>query len=94
MALTITQLKRGSIDGSAFRVYSVGHDGSVTSISAASMDLGYIEAILGHTVTISMQANTSVPLQLQMPSINASNTGVVWAATDANAVSTLFVIGW
>ena len=94
MALTISQLKRGAIDGSAFRIYQITHDGSVLSITAGSMDLDYIEAIIGHIVTVSMQANTSVPLQLQMPSINASNTGVVWPETDANAKSTLTVIGW
>jgi len=94
MALTINQLKRGAIDGSAFRIYQITHDGSVTSISAGSMDLDYIEAIMGHTVTVSMQANSSVPLQLQMPSITANHTGVAWAATDANAISTLTVIGW
>jgi len=94
MALTLSQLKRGSLDGSAFRIYSITHDGSTTSVSAASMDLDYIEAVLAHHVNISMQANTSLPLAMNKISINASNTGVTWSEVDANAISILTVIGW
>ena len=94
MALTISQLKRGSIDGSAFRIYQITHDGSVTSISAASMDLTYIEAIMAHHVNISMQAVASAALGLMNVSITAGNAGVAWDETDANAISTLTVIGW
>ena len=94
MALTLTQLKRGSIDGSAFRIYSIVHDGSTTEVTAASMDMHYIEAILGHHCNISMQACASLVLGLNNLSITAGNAGVGWDETDANAISTLTVIGW
>ena len=94
MALTISQLKRGAIDGSAFRVYDITHDGSVTSISAGSMDMDYIEAIVGHHCYASMAAPASQLMNLLHVSINASNSGVVWAATEANAKSILTVLGW
>jgi len=94
MALTLSQLKRGSIDGSAFRIYQITHDGSTTEVTAGSMDLTYIEAILAHHVNISMQANASVTLGLNNLSISAGNSGVNWDEVDANAISVLTVIGW
>jgi len=58
------------------------------------MDLDYIEAITGQVTYVSMQANTSLPLEITSLSINASNSGVTWVAADANAVTQLSVVGW
>jgi hypothetical protein len=94
MALVITQKVRESLNGKAFRVYEIVHDGTVLSISAGSMDMNYIQAIVGHHVYLSMQAPASTLMGCMRVSINASNTGVTWLETDANAQSTLTVIGW
>jgi len=94
MALTITQKLRESLNGKAFRVYEIVHDGSVLSISAGSMDMNYIEAIVGHSVYASMAAPASQIMGLLKVSINAANSGVTWSETEANAKSYLIVIGW
>lgn len=94
MALVITQKVRESLNGNAFRVYEIVHDGTILSISAGSMDMNYIAAIMGHSVYQSMAAPASAIMGLMRVSINASNTGVTWLETEANAKSTLAVIGW
>jgi len=94
MALTITERLRWTEGGKAFRAYRIVHDGSILSISAGSMDMDYIEAITGQVTYVSMQANTSVPLDMTHLSINASNSGVTWDDADANAVTQLTVAGW
>ena len=94
MALSVTENFRMTAGGRAWRMVSVTHDGSVLSVSAGSLDLTYIQAIVGYHCYVSMQANTSIPLALQTCSINASNNGIVWAEADANAVSYITVVGW
>lgn len=95
MALTISQKVRESLNGKAFRVYEIVHDGTVLSVSAGSLDLTYIEAIVAHSVYQSMAAPASALMGLMQVSINATNTGVTWGpVTDANAKSYLTVVGW
>ncbi len=94
MALTITQKLRESLNGRAFRAYEIVHDGSVTSISAGSMEMTQIECIVAHACYLSMDAPASVLMGLLRVSINAANTGVTWNEVEANAKSYLTVIGW
>lgn len=94
MALTISEKFRYTAGGRAFRVYEITHDGSTLTLTAGSMDLDYIEAIIAHNAKPSMQANTSVPLNLQKISIAANHKSVLWPESDANAVSQLTVQGW
>jgi len=94
MALTISEKFRMTAGGKAWRVYDITHDGSVLSITAGSMDLDYIDAIIGHSVYLSMAAPASALMGALHVSINSSNTGVTWAETEANAVSHLTVVGW
>lgn len=94
MAISVTENFRMTAGGRAWRMVALAHDGSVTSVSAGSLDLTYIQVIVGGYAYISMQANTSIPLNLQMPSITANNKGIAWAETDANAVSYLTIVGW
>jgi len=94
MALTISETFRWSAGGRAFRCYDITHDGSVLSISAASMDLDYIEAIVGHSAYLSMDVPTSELMGVLRVSINAAHSGVTWAETEANGKSHLTVVGW
>lgn len=94
MALTITQKVRESLNGRAFRVYEIVHDGSTLSITAGSMEMTYIDAIVAHSVYQSMAAPASALMNMLHISINAANSGVVWDATEANSKSYLTVVGW
>lgn len=46
MALTLTEKRRANIGGLMFKAYAVTCDGSTTSITAASLDMTYIESAM------------------------------------------------
>lgn len=94
MALTLTEKLRASIGNKAFRCYEIVHDGTASAVFATSMDLEYIEGIIGHIPAMSMHGTISMVVDFLRVSIAADHKSVVWGSTDANYISTLTVFGW
>jgi len=94
MALTITERMRMTAGGKAWRTYEVVHDSSTTtSLSAGSMDLNHIEAIIGVTTNMSWVAVASNLLGQLHVSIAADHSHIVWAST-AVCTQMITVVGW
>ncbi len=94
MALTITEKFRATMGGKAWRTYEIVHDsGTTKSISAASMDLDYIDAIIGSQVNVSMVAAASNVIDMNYCSIAANNQSLIWASTIV-CTQTITIIGW
>jgi hypothetical protein len=94
MALTITQKMRADLGGKAIRNYEIVHDGSTNTVTAASLDMNYIEGILGQQIIMSMQAFASVTMGVLNLSIAAGNKGILWSESDANAKTRVTLFGW
>ena len=98
MGLGLKQKFRGSIDGKAFRVYEVTHAGegeTATSVNATSLDLNYIEAIVGVNNNFTALANAgSLLMRMSDISITGDHTKLVWQASTIAGTQTISVIGW
>ncbi len=82
-----------SAGGRAWRCFEVVHDSSTTnSLSAASIDLDYIQAIVGVNTRMSMEAASVLLDQLYM-SIKADNKSLIWTST-AICSQNITVVGW
>jgi hypothetical protein len=94
MALTITENMRTTAGGKAWRMITVVHDsGTTLSLTAASIDLTYIEAIVGMVTKMSMVAVGSNLLDVMRCSINATRTSLVWASS-AVCTQDITIVGW
>ena len=95
MAMTLTQLFRADIGGAAWRTYEIVHDsGTTKTLTAASMELDGIHAIIGITTRDVEQANLlSALIHFEHVSVNADRTGLVWSSTTAGTQS-ITVVGW
>jgi len=94
MAIKLTENFRMSEGGRAWRMFEIVHDSSTTkSVSAASIDLDYIEAIIGVNTRMSMVAVASNVLDQIKVSIGANNASLVWASTGV-CTQDITVIGW
>jgi len=94
MALTITEKLRMTAGGKAWRFIEIVHDsGTTLSLTAASIDLTYIEAIAGVVTKMSMVAVGSNLLDQMAPSISADNTALGWASS-AVCTQKLTIVGW
>jgi hypothetical protein len=98
MGLGLKQKFKGAIDGKAFRVYEVTHAGegeTATSVSATSLDLNYIEAIVGVNNNFAVQADAgSFLMRMCDISITGDHTKLVWQASTIAGTQTISVIGW
>jgi len=93
MAMTLTQLFRADIGGAAWRTYEIVHDsGTTKSLSAGSMELDGIHAIIGMTTRNAVAAASDI-MDLQHVSINAQRTSLVWTSTTGGTQS-ITVVGW
>lgn len=93
MSLTITEHFRMTAGGRAWRCFEVVHDSATTTeLSAASIDLTYIQAIVGVNTRMSMQAASVLLDQLYM-SIGANNASLVWTSTGV-CTQNITVVGW
>ena len=93
MALTITEHFRMTAGGRAWRCFEVVHDSATTkTLSAASIDLTYIQAIVGVNTRLSMEAASVLIDQMYM-SISANNEGLTWTST-AICTQNITVVGW
>ena len=95
MAITATEKFRMSFGGKTMRVYDFVHDSSTTkSITAVSLEMNKIEAIIGVNTKMSMDtANGSEIIDQLYCSISAGNTSLIWASTHI-CTQTMTLIGW
>jgi len=94
MALTITENFRMTAGGRAWRCFEVVHDsGATLSLTAGSIDLTYIQAIVGVNTRMSMVAVASNLLDVMRISINAGHSSLVWASS-AVCTQDITVVGW
>lgn len=96
MALTFSTRYRGAIDGKAFRVIEVTHVGlASSSITAGSMDMHYIEGIVGQSTNIPAGGTlASATVAVMGVSIAADNKSIVWSASTVAATQFVSLIGW
>lgn len=93
MAITVTENLRHSAGGKAWRHVEIVHDSSTTELSAASVDLNHIDAIMGVVTKMSMVAVGSNLLDIMAPSITADGSGLVWGSS-AVCTQKLTLVGW
>jgi hypothetical protein len=94
MALTVTENFRMTAGGRAWRMIEVVHDsGTTLELSAASIDLTYIQAIVGVVTRMSMVAVASNLLAVIRVSIAADHTALTWASS-AVCTQDLTLVGW
>lgn len=94
MALTITEKFRGSIGGKMIANYQITHDGSTLTITAGSLGMHMIEAIMGMDTYTSMQAPASTYVKMQSASIGTGGAWVGWPGSDANGKTFITLLGW
>ena len=94
MAITITEKFRMTAGGRAWRNFEVVHDSGTTKyISAPTLDLTYIEAIIGVNTRMSMVAVGSNLLDQIHISISADNRALTWASS-AVCTQDVTIVGW
>ena len=92
MALTVSENFRWTAGGRAFRNYAITHDEATSTIYAVSMDLEYIEGIIGaHT----HYASTPIVEGLCGLSIAANHKSITMSIpAKAASITNLTVVGW
>lgn len=94
MSLTITENFRMTAGGRAWRCFEVVHDsGSTLTLTAGSIDLTQIEAIIGVNTRMSMVAVASNLLDQIHISISADRTALTWASSSV-CTQDITVVGW
>jgi len=95
MAITATEKFRMSAGGKTFRVYEFVHDSSTTkTITAASLEMDHITAIVGVNTKMSMDtAVGSIIIDQLYCSISANNLGLTWTSTGI-CTQTMALVGW
>jgi hypothetical protein len=91
---TLSKLMRTSIGGKAWRCYQITHTGETTcTVTAGSMELEYIEAIIGVNTGVPVQATAGSVCAGMTMSISADHKNLVWVSTSA-CVQQVTVVGW
>jgi hypothetical protein len=94
--ISLTQKMRASEGGKAWRCYRFDHAvaGSM-EVSAASLDLTYIECVIGeHSgVTVAVDNIGSAMLRMGV-SILAGNGGLRWIGSTEAVIQHITVVGW
>jgi hypothetical protein len=95
MSLTFTENFRMTAGGRAFRMIEVTHVGLATSsITAGSMDLDYIQAIVGGTQNVATDPSLSESAAIAGVSISAGHDSLVWSASTGAGTQHLTIVGW
>jgi len=95
MALTLTERFRASMGNKAWRNYEIiQSDGTPLSVTAGSMDLDYIEAIIGCVCNQSMHAAMSLVIEGMAPSIASDHKSIQWTSAGTNMKTNITVVGW
>jgi hypothetical protein len=94
---TVSQKLRASMGGKAWRTYEITHTGNAANslVYAASMDLDYIECIIGVNSNFPVSATGgSFMLGMMDISIAANHDSIVWIASTIAGYQTITVVGW
>jgi len=95
MALSFTQKMRASIGGKAWRCYQFNHAvAGSAEVSAASLDLSYIECVVGEHSGIPVQAKSGSIVCRMAVSIIANNAGLKWIGSTEAVVQHITIVGW
>ena len=92
MALTITENFRMTAGGRAWRMINVLHDSATKTLYAASIDLDYIDHIVGIVPKMSMVGGSTL-IDVCHISIAADHRSIVWASTGVGDQD-LTIVGW
>lgn len=91
---TLSQKMRMGVGGKQWRCYQITHTGEATcTVTAGSLDLDYIEAIIGVNTGLAAQATPGSVICGMTISIAADNKALVWVSTVA-CVQQVTIIGW
>ena len=96
MALTITETMRHTAGGKKWRSFAVTHDETTSTITAASMDLTYIETVFGLPGHMASAAADASTLQAYFGlSIDAGHSGITWDLPNPDGTKwNITVVGW
>ena len=97
MAITLSEKFRMTAGGKAWRTYEITHTGAAagSNVTAGSMDLDYIEAIVGVNTNVDVQATgASVIISMLDISIAANHDSIVWVASTVAGYQTVTLVGW
>ena len=91
---TLSLLMRADMGGKAWRCYQITHTGEATcTVTAGSMGLTHIEAIIGVNTGIPVQATGGSVICGMTMSISAAKDALVWVSTSA-CVQQVTIVGW
>jgi hypothetical protein len=96
MALTITETMRCTAGGLKWRSFAITHDETTSTISAASMDLTFIQTVFGTIGHVASTAADASTLQAYLGlSIAAGNSGLVFNLPPKDGSKwNVTVVGW
>ena len=94
-SISLTQKMRAGMGGKAWRCYQFNHTSTGSmEISAASMDLTYIECVIGEHSGIPVAgAGGSFACNMAV-SIKAGNGGLRWVGSTLAVVQHITIVGW
>jgi len=91
---TLSEKMRAGMGGKEWRCYEITHTGEATcTVTAGSLGLEYIEAIIGVNTGIPVQATPGSVVAGMTISISANRDSLVWVSTSA-CVQQVTIIGW
>ena len=90
MALTFSQTLRMSMGGKAFRAYQITTDASTTAVTAANLDMNYIEAAMVCPHTRAASTETQVGATVSGGSVDLDNADALSTGT----ILSLWAIGY
>ena len=99
MSVSLTQQMRAGLGGKAWRCYRFDHavvgTNPLLSVSAASLDLTYIECVIGEHagVPVATAATASVMMRMAV-SITANNASLVWVGSTEAVTQYITIVGW
>jgi len=90
MALTFGTIKRFTLGDKKMHICDVTHDGSATAITAANLDLHYIDHAINTANTIAVSAGTTA-----LPDLTTeSGTALAMTALSSGSITTIIAIGY
>ena len=90
MALTFSQKLRMSFGGKAFRVYEITTDASTTAVTAANLDMNYVETAVVCPHTLKAAADVEVGATVSGGAIDLDNADAI----STGSILSLWAIGW
>ncbi len=95
MAVALTQKMRAGLGGKAWRCYEFSHAvlGSL-EVTAASLDLDYIECVIGEHSGVPVSAANGSILARMAVSILANHKGLRWVGSTEAVIQHITIVGW